>query len=142
MVNVLFLSGISFLFAFIHLQDWRLHISKPALTALQSSTSQGKNSKNAVWLILGMLPQWQERRNTNKKTKRRKKNNERLEMEKSLHLQISHLDRRIRFIISCIQFLINFMYFDISYNIFVVTKLTCLSVLWYESVFVFFSFMS
>ena len=82
------------------------------------------------------------RRNRNKKTKRRKKDNEKLEIEKSLDLQISDLDRKIRFIISFTQLLINFTYFDISYNLFVVNKFTFLSVLSSESLFVFFSFMS
>ena len=73
---------------------------------------------------------------------RRKKGNKRLEMGKSLALRISDLDRKIRFIISCIEFLINFIYFDTSYNLFVVTKLTFLSVLSYESLLLFFNSLS
>ena len=117
---------------------WRTNFI--ALVALRSSTSQKKYSKNVVWLIFGILSHWQRRRERNK-TERRKKDNEQLEMEKLLALQIPDLDRKIRFIISCIQFLINFIYFDTSYNLFIFTKLTCLSVLSYESLFLFVNFV-
>ena len=77
-----------------------------------------------------------------KEIERWKKDNERLEMGKSIALQISDLDRKIRFMISCIQFLISFIYFDTSHNISVVTKLAFLSILSYESLFVFFNSIS
>ena len=77
-----------------------------------------------------------------KEAYRRKKDDEQLEIGKSRALQISDLDREISFIIRCIQFLISFIYFDTSYNVSVVTELTFLSVLSYESLFVFFNSIS
>ena len=92
----------------LFLIQWRT--SFIALVVLQSLISQRKCSKNAVWLIFGMLWHWQRREKRNKKRDRTKtKGQWTIGDGKITCSSISDLDRKIRFIISHIYSLILFI---------------------------------